>query len=138
MVEIKEEFRYRLDKALAEANMRPIDLVRATGISESAISQYRKGMTKPKDKRLVKIANVLNVNPSWLMGLDVPMRNNEDDFVVMPSDSAFSKNEIQLVEMYRSLNQEGQEKLIGYADDLISTDKYKKTYTNGMVGKQEL
>ena len=73
MVEIKEEFKYRLDTALAASNMKPIDLAHKTGLSEATISQYRSGYSKPKDKRLVQIANALNVNPSWLMGLDVPM-----------------------------------------------------------------
>lgn len=73
MIEIKEDFKYRLEKALAYANMKPIDLAHRTGISEATISQYRSGYSKPKDKRLVMIANCLNVNPSWLMGLDVSM-----------------------------------------------------------------
>lgn len=77
MVEIKEEFKQRLDTALAVNNMKPVDLARATGISESTISQYRSGYSKPKDKRLVKIANVLHVDPAWLMGVDVSMRSGK-------------------------------------------------------------
>ena len=74
MVEIKEEFRNRLEAALAHNNMKPVDLAKATGISESTISQYRSGYSKPKDKRLVVIANALHVDPTWLMGIDVPMK----------------------------------------------------------------
>ena len=72
MVEIKESFKDRLEQALQYREMIPADLVKKTGISESTISQYRSGYSKPKDKRLVMIANVLRVDPSWLMGLDVP------------------------------------------------------------------
>jgi len=73
MLEIKEEFKDRLDKALTIRNIKPADLARKTGITEATISQYRSGYSKPKDKRLVDIANVLHVDPAWLMGLDVPM-----------------------------------------------------------------
>ena len=78
MTKIVEDFRIRLEKALAHADMKPIDLAEKTGISQSTISQYRSGYSKPKDKRLVKIAEVLDVNPAWLMGLDVPMVAQRD------------------------------------------------------------
>lgn len=73
MVEIKEEFRARLEKALDYKDMKPAELAKATDISEATISQYRSGYSKPKDQRLVNIANALGVDPAWLMGLDVPM-----------------------------------------------------------------
>lgn len=34
--------------------------------------------------------------------------------------------ETKLINMYRKLNEEGQEKLVDYADDLVSSGKYKK------------
>lgn len=73
MVEIKESFKTRLEKALEYRQVKPVDLSRVTGISESTISQYRSGYSKPKDERLVIIANALHVDPAWLMGIDVPM-----------------------------------------------------------------
>ena len=78
MTKIIESFRTRLEKALAESGLKPIELAERTGISQSTISQYRSGYSKPKDKRLVKIAEVLNVDPAWLMGLDVPMIKQDD------------------------------------------------------------
>lgn len=73
MVEVKEEFRYRLIKAMDREGIRAADLARKTGLLESTISQYRSGYAKPKEDRLVLLANALHVNPVWLMGLDVPM-----------------------------------------------------------------
>lgn len=78
MTKIIESFRTRLEKALSESGLKPIELAERTGISQSTISQYRSGYSKPKDKRLVKIAEVLNVDPAWLMGLDVPMIKRDD------------------------------------------------------------
>lgn len=73
MINKIEEFNVRLNKALSFRNMKPVELSEKTGISESTISQYRSGYAKPKEKKLAIIANALDVNPSWLMGLDVPM-----------------------------------------------------------------
>ena len=74
MVNKIEEFNVRFNKALSFRNMKPVELSERTGISESTISQYRSGYAKPKEKKLAIIANALDVNPSWLMGLDVPMK----------------------------------------------------------------
>ena len=70
MVEITEDFSVRFNEALEQKNIKPADLSRQTGISEATISQYRSGYSKPKDKRLVAIANVLDVDAAWLMGID--------------------------------------------------------------------
>lgn len=79
MTKIVEDFRIRLEKALTKNGMKPIELAEKTGISQSTISQYRSGYSKPKDKRLVKIAEVLHVTPAWLMGLDVPEEPQSPD-----------------------------------------------------------
>ena len=73
MIKKIEEFNVRLDKALSLRDMKPVELSKKTGISESTISQYRSGYAKPKENKLTIIADALNVNPVWLMGLDVPM-----------------------------------------------------------------
>lgn len=77
MIEIVEEFRTRLNKALSIREMKPVDLAKKCGISESTISQYRSGYAKPKDQRLALIANALGVQPAWLMGMDVPMTEHD-------------------------------------------------------------
>lgn len=77
MTKIRDVFRLRLDLALAENDMKPVDLAKKTGLSEATISQYRSGYAKPKDERLVLVADALEVDPAWLMGMDVPMRKSE-------------------------------------------------------------
>lgn len=73
MIEIVEEFKYRLEKAMAIRGKKAVDVSKGTGISESVISQYRKGLISPKREKIMQIADYLNVDPVWLMGLDVPM-----------------------------------------------------------------
>ena len=81
MIEKVETFKKRLEIALLARHMRPVDLAKKTGISESTISQYRSGYAEPKEERLALIANALRVNPTWLMGLNVPSDiSNVDSF----------------------------------------------------------
>lgn len=117
MVKIQEEFRKRLDKALEYNNMKPVELAKATGIAEATISQYRSGYSKPKDKRLVAIANVLHVDPTWLMGIDVPM--------VSSSPSELRPDETALLYDYNQLNDLGKKKARDDVSDLTEIPRYR-------------
>lgn len=77
MIERVSDFKNRLNEALDIRNMKPIELSEKTGISESTISQYRSGYAKPKERKLGLISDALDVNPVWLMGLDVPMEMSD-------------------------------------------------------------
>ena len=73
MIEVTSTFSGRLNEALITRQIKPVDLAKRTGISESTISQYRSGYSKPKQDKLALISDALHVNPVWLMGLNVPM-----------------------------------------------------------------
>lgn len=107
MNRIVEEFKYRLEKALTCRGIKPAELAQRTGISEATISQYRSGYSKPKDARLVQIANVLNVDPAWLMGIDVPM---ELQNTVKASD--LSDLEAEIVTRFRQADEFDQETVL--------------------------
>lgn len=66
----------RLREALSARNMLPIELSRLSGIGKSAISQYLSGKVTPKQDKIYKLAQVLRVNESWLMGYDEPMESS--------------------------------------------------------------
>lgn len=66
-------FSERLCEALSLRHMTAAELSRKLNINEGTISQYKKGMYEPKQKRTEAIANALNVSISWLMGGDVPI-----------------------------------------------------------------
>lgn len=74
-----ESFAVRLSKALDIRGIKQVELSRKTGINKSAISQYCAGSFKPKQKKLFIIANALNVDEAWLMGLDVPMEREPQE-----------------------------------------------------------
>lgn len=62
------EFKDRLEEALKLRDMKPAELARASGVTEGAISQYRKGAYNATQRNLEKIARILRVPIPWLMG----------------------------------------------------------------------
>lgn len=62
-------------QSLLEANqMRAQELSEKTGVAKASISQYINGTHKPSNVSAGKIAEVLDVNPLYIMGFDVPMK----------------------------------------------------------------
>lgn len=73
-------FGERLQYALNMRNKKASDLSRATGLSQSLISQYLSDKFEAKNDKAVLIANYLNVDPLWLMGLS-------DEMVSQPTNT---------------------------------------------------
>lgn len=66
-MEHKETFSKRLNRLMADREIRPAELARLTGISRALISRYIRGMFVPKQDNTHKIAIALNVDPGYLM-----------------------------------------------------------------------
>lgn len=99
----------RICKAMQLRNMRQVDLSIKTGIPKSAISQYCSGSFNPKQKRLFLIAQALDVDEAWLMGLDVPMKRTEDiASAPLPQQTNLSATEQELIRKFRQLDDRGK------------------------------
>ena len=74
-----ESFANRLQKAMNIRGIKASDLAKKAKIDKSLISNYLAGKYKAKQDKVAIISEVLNINPAWLMGFDVPMdkKNNE-------------------------------------------------------------
>ena len=83
----------RLRFAMELRKVKQAELVRRTGIGKSSICTYLSGEYEPKQINTYKLAEALEVNPSWLLGNDVPMEREETSkpeyhdilYVSMPS-----------------------------------------------------
>ena len=70
----------RLKIALEVRNIKPSELAAKTGFSHSLISQYLNGKFDAKNDKISAIADVLNVNESWLAGFSETMSPSVDAF----------------------------------------------------------
>lgn len=57
------------------------ELVDRSGINKGSLSQYLKGRNSPSNLNAKKIADAFNISPAWVMGFDVPMREEESETV---------------------------------------------------------
>lgn len=70
-----DNFNNRLKQAMEYRNVKPAELSKLTNIGKSSISQWLAGKYSAKQDKIFVIAKALNVNPSWLIGANVPMSN---------------------------------------------------------------
>ena len=77
--EYKEKASKRLRYILELNNMKQQNLADKSGVSKYSISQYLGQHSIPSNLSAGKMAKVLNVDPMWLMGYDVPMKKDDPD-----------------------------------------------------------
>lgn len=89
-------------------NLKQSDVVSATGITKSALSNYLHGTREPRQDQISKISDPYGVNPSWLMGYDVPMylSNENDDLLKL------DKDEQGIISTFRNLDEESKRQLV--------------------------
>lgn len=127
MNEQKEACFRRIRQGMELRGMKAVDLVQATGIGKSAISQYISGKYEPKQVAIHKIAKALNVSEAWLMGYDVPIQRAEEIKTVV------TKEEKAFLDLFDSLDSADKENLKNYITNvLLVADKYavKKELSN--------
>lgn len=60
----------RIKEAMLKSGLKQADIVKKTGINKGALSSYINGKYNPKLRNIYKLANVLNVEPTWLMSFE--------------------------------------------------------------------
>ena len=99
------------------------DVAAALNVSRATIFRYEKGdIEKVPGNYLAPLEQVLHTNAAYLMGWsDNPSPAEE------PSTAPqLLPDERQLLSDYRNFNDEGQEKVRDYVEDLKDSPKYKK------------
>lgn len=110
----------RLRQALENKDLRPIDLSERTGIAKSSISQYCNGIHAPSNLTAGAMAEVLGVDPLWLMGFDVPEKPADPD---KENNSLWTRVSadpklVSALEKYLSLPQDKKDVLLTLVDML--------------------
>ena len=116
----------KLDELLKDRGMRPSQLAQAAGLGTSTVDDILKGKTNELNigvDKMLKIASVLGVSVEMLYCRKEPVSLH------IPPEP----RERQLLDRFRSLNDEGKEKALDYLDDLVDTGKYKKRDPVGMA-----
>lgn len=104
------------------------EIAKAVGVARSTISMWESGEREPDFESLEALSDFFNVP----IGTFFPSGECKETDIF----SSLPKPEQQLLLSYRNLNEEGQTKLIDYADDLVSSGKYIKSDSSELVQKQ--
>ncbi len=116
--------RERLVKAREFIGQNRKEFAETLNMSYRTITNYENGSREPGSDYLARVADVCGCTTDWLLGLSDDARccSPYSSLLAQGSDPQFEA----LRRNYDSLNEEGQEKLIGYSDDLVQSGKYKK------------
>ncbi len=86
-MEKKSNTSTRLNEIMVEENLKQVDILKKSKpyckkynvkLERNDLSQYVSGKIEPGQKKLMVLAEALNVSPAWLMGLDVPKEPREN------------------------------------------------------------
>lgn len=70
-----EKFSVRLQELMNKYNLLQSDISKIFQVSEPMITKYLKDKSIPSPDKIYLLSKKYNINPSWLMGYDVPMYN---------------------------------------------------------------
>jgi len=104
------------------------------GIPYRTITNYENGSREPGSEYLLKVADVCGCTTDWLLGLTDNPRNDSpySNLVRQETDSMFEA----LKKHYESMNAEGREKLLEYANDLVLSGRYEKNMLSGALQEE--
>ena len=117
-----QSFSSRLQEAMNMRNIKQADLCALTQIPKSAMSQDVNGAFEPKQDRLWRLAQALQVNEAWLMGYDVSMDPSSPK-EALDKNSSHQSNEdlIILARHLEKIPKDTRDRLIKNFQDSIDT-----------------
>ena len=118
-------FLERLDMLMGSKSLNKMQLSKLSGVPYTTIDGfYKKGYENAKISTIRKIATALNVSVDYLIE-DTPTEKTPP-----------SSKEAALLGSFHQLNDEGQEKLVDTADDMVRSGKYDKKTDPAELGQE--
>ena len=114
------EFSERLKSLRKQAGLTQVDVAEELGISQPAYASWERGVKKPTQENLVKIAQILNVSVDYLVG------NSEE-----------KADELDNIELLFRMNSKGlteEEKEIFKKELIEFMEERKKVFESGKNG----
>lgn len=112
---------------LTQKHKKQKELSKYTGISEAAISDWKKKGTNPSADKLIIISEFLEVSVEYLLTGSENIRNSE-----------LSENEIELLNLYRKLSDRDQIKIIGRIEEILDNSTQNNSQSTQQSLKQTL
>ena len=111
------DFVKRLNFLMTDKNISQNKLAEMTGITQSSISDWANGKYKPRQDKVYLLSEALKVSPAYLLGYTDNKNLDQHDY---------KEENDNLNMLFNKLNDEGQEKVLNYTQDLVDSGKYSK------------
>lgn len=111
-------FTFNLNHYLQRTDKTQKEVAGKIGVSPQTFNTWTQGIAIPRMGKIQALADYFGINKSDLIE-DCTDKSSSDKF-------AYTADETDLINKYRTLNEAGQEKVNDYIDDLSSSDKYKR------------
>lgn len=116
----------RIKALRIKRHMTADQLAELVGVNRATIYRYESGdIENMSVDVLVPLAAALHTTPTALMGWDDTSA---------PEAKDLTSDEITLLSDFRQLSEDGQEKLLDYASDLVASGRYKKAARSDRPG----
>ena len=122
-VEQRTIFSKNLNRYLELHNLTQAEVAKRIGVSAQTFNTWCKGIALPRMGKIQSLADFFKINKSDLID---PASNSS-------SERVLTCNEEALIDKYRELNGEGQEKVLDYATDLVAGGRYIKSDPDKVV-----
>lgn len=126
--EYKKIFSRNLNKYMNLNGKNQIDLINDLGLNRSAVSTWCNGTRLPRMDKVQLLANYFGINRSDLIE-DKPADDSSS------ASSQLTPSVKKIIDIMQELNEEGQDKLLEYGDDLLASGKYIKSCEDAVVAE---
>lgn len=111
----------KIFKRLEQINISQKEFAEKTGISQSAISDWKRKKTNPTADKILIISEALGITPNDLLsGTDIETtRSNPSDFLVVDKNTELGEFLIE----FQSMNDNQKNKIMGYVSALKEIQK---------------
>lgn len=118
---MRSSFSKRLKELREANNMSQGQLGDKINSTRQAISNYEMGKREPDYVTLEALADIFNVDINYLLG-----QTNKTTFLPSSNHRQLTSDDLQILEPFDRLSDEGKEKAISYTQDLVDSGKYNK------------
>ena len=126
MSTVKEEVAKNLLYYRKKNKLTQSELAERVGVSHNTISSWESGTNSIDVEVLFKICSVFEISVNEMYGTYSNVQTE-----------SLNINERNLLYNFRSFNDEGQEKVLSYVDDILTSGKYIKNYSSGLVEEKK-
>ncbi|MBE6721644.1 MAG: helix-turn-helix transcriptional regulator [Ruminococcaceae bacterium] len=110
----------RIKEARERSGLTQKELSELLGVTPSAVTNYENETSHPKEPVMYKLFSALHCDANFLFQDEI----KNSPAPVQTEAEELTHAEKHLIKNLRSLNNDGQEKLLDYSDDLVASGRY--------------